>query len=105
MTYRGAPKTEQAAALLRERRAQGYTAADVEKSYPEYSYANWRLWDEIKVTYRTLDGYESKAYVTEQCFGTDHEGGTSCAHPGTNKHTDEVVLVAATDDGWKEIAP
>ena len=51
--------------------------------------------DEIKIGYRGIGGFKSKAYVSES------------TGMGTDKYTDEDVTVAWDDDGkeWVEIAP
>ena len=48
---------------------------------------------QIKVTYRTKEGYSSQAYINEH------------THVGTNKHTDEPVKVEWSDvhDTWVEV--
>lgn len=51
----------------------------------------------FKISYQTLDGYESKAYVDEEPQGDYHYG--------VNKHTDEAVVVYWTGTDWIEVDP
>lgn len=48
--------------------------------------------DQIKVGYKSLNGYNSKAYVSEHP-----------PHIGTDKYTDEPLEVVPTDYGWVEV--
>lgn len=48
--------------------------------------------DQIKVSYKSLNGYHSKAYVSEHP-----------PHIGTDKYTDDPLEVVPTDDGWVEV--